>query len=181
MKTEFELYDECLKGVRSAQKELFDRYASKMLGVCFRYSKSIEEAEDVLQDSFIRIFHYLPTFKKTGSLEGWVRKIVINTCLNNIKKNKHIYNEADVDEVRNFENDSPTVLENIECKQIMDVMQELPDGYKLILNLYAIEGYSHKEIAERLGIAEGTSRSQFLRAKNLFEKLLSEKQIYLHH
>ena len=171
MLTEEELYQQCVAGNRNAQKELFDRYSPKMLGICFRYSRSAAEAEDVLQDSFIRVFRYIETFKKDGSLEGWVRKIVVNTALNNIKKNKH------VNEINDTTKDM--TLDNYDSKLIWDIMQQLPEGYRIILNMYAIEGYSHKEIAEHLNIAEGTSRSQLLRAKVLMQKLLEKNDIFI--
>ncbi len=179
MLTEEELYQQCVAGNRNAQKELFDRYSPKMLGICFRYSRSAAEAEDVLQDSFIRVFRYIETFKKDGSLEGWVRKIVVNTALNNIKKNKHVYDELEIESARAVESDIESVLDNYDSKLIWDIMQQLPEGYRIILNMYAIEGYSHKEIAEHLNIAEGTSRSQLLRAKVLMQKLLEKNDIFI--
>ena len=179
MLKEEELYQQCLEGKRSAQKELFDRYSPKMLGICFRYSRSLAEAEDVLQDAFIRVFQYLPSFKKEGSLEGWVRKIVVNTALNNIKKNKHIYEEQEIEHAKSIETEQDNSVENYDSKLIWETMHQLPEGYRLILNLYAIEGYSHKEIAEQLNIAEGTSRSQFLRAKLQLQKLLEKNHILI--
>jgi RNA polymerase sigma-70 factor (ECF subfamily) len=152
-----------------------------MLWICFRYSRSIAEAEDVLQDAFIRIFQYLPTFKKEGSLEGWVRKIVVNTALNNIKKNKHVYNELEIDTAKGVESELESTVENYDSKLIWETMNQLPEGYRIILNMYAIEGYSHKEIAEHLNIAEGTSRSQFLRAKVQLQKLLLKHEIFIKH
>ncbi len=179
MLTEEELYQQCVAGNRNAQKELFDRYSPKMLGICFRYSRSSAEAEDVLQDAFIRIFRYLPTFKKDGSLEGWVRRIVVNTALNNIKKNKHVYDEMEIDSARGVESEMESTIDNYDSKLIWDTMQQLPEGYRVILNMYAIEGYSHREIAEHLNIAEGTSRSQLLRAKMLMQRMLEKHEIYV--
>ena len=117
--------------------------------------------------------------KKDGSLEGWVRKIVVNTALNNIKKNKHVYDELEIESARAVESDIESVLDNYDSKLIWDIMQQLPEGYRIILNMYAIEGYSHKEIAEHLNIAEGTSRSQLLRAKVLMQKLLEKNDIFI--
>ena len=179
MLNETELYQLCIAGNRKAQKELFDSLSPKMLGICFRYSRSLEEAEDVLQDAFIRVFQYLPSFKKEGSLEGWIRKIVVNTALNNIKKNKHIYDEMDIDADKSIESHTEKSIDNFDSKLIWETMQQLPVGYRVILNLYAIEGFSHKEIAEKLNIAEGTSRSQFMRAKTQLQKLLEKNDIFV--
>ena len=177
MEKETLLYQQCIAGEPKAQEALFNLYAPKMLGVCFRYTRSIMEAEDVLQEGFIKVFKYLNSFKNEGSLEGWIRKIMVNTSLNHIKKNKHIAEELEIEKAIGLEADHDTAIQNYDSKLIMEALQALPDGYRVILNLFAIEGYSHKEIADSLGIAESTSRSQFLRAKVVLKRILEEKHI----
>ncbi len=179
MLSEKELYQQCVAGDRNAQKELFDRFSPKLLGICFRYSRSIEEAEDVLQDAFIRIFNYLPTYKNEGSLDAWLRRIVVNTALNNIKHSHHIYDEMKLETAMDVQSDVDKSMDNYDSKLIWDSVQQLPEGYRIILNMHAIEGYSHKEIAEHLKIAEGTSRSQLMRAKQLLEELLKQHDIFV--
>ncbi len=179
MLSEKELYQQCVAGNRSAQKELFDRFSPKLLGICFRYSRSLEEAEDVLQDAFIRIFNYLPTYKNDGSLDAWLRRITVNTALNNIKHNHHIYDEMNLETAMDVQSDLDKSMDNYDSKLIWDSVQQLPEGYRIILNMHTIEGYSHKEIAEHLKIAEGTSRSQLMRAKQLLEELLKQNDIFV--
>ncbi len=177
MDQDFELVKQCLAGIPSAQKMLYDKFSPKMLGVCYRYMHSMQEAEDVLQETFIKVFKHLKDFKNEGSLEGWVRRITVNTALNHIKKNKRIAQELEIDNAHQLQSNVQVDLSNYDTKLLMDIMHKMPDGYKVIMNLFAIEGYSHKEIADQLGIAEGTSRSQFLRAKIYFKKSL-EKHNY---
>jgi RNA polymerase sigma-70 factor (ECF subfamily) len=177
MLSEQEVYQLCIKGDRNAQKELFDRFSPRMLGVCYRYTKSIQEAEDVLQDVFIKVFQNLQFFKGDGSLEGWVRKIAINTSLNHLKKNKRISEELEIDSAKRVEGPVDLSIENYDSKLIWQTINNLPEGYRVILNMFAVEGYSHKEIADQLGIAEGTSRSQFLRAKVHLKKQLDKFNI----
>jgi RNA polymerase sigma factor (sigma-70 family) len=167
-----ELLNDCRLGNRIAQKQLYDKYSALMLGISYRYMQNIEEAEDVLQDSFIKIFKHIVDFKGDGSFEGWCKRILINTALNHIKKNKRINEELEIDKVVGLETESVINIENYDSKIIIGCMNKLPEGYKIILNMYAIEGYSHKEIADELGIAESTSRSQFLRAKASLKKEL---------
>ncbi|MEY4876615.1 MAG: hypothetical protein RL708_1764 [Bacteroidota bacterium] len=181
MLTEQEVYQQCVAGNRSAQKELFDRFSPRMLGVCYRYTKSIQEAEDVLQDVFIKVFQNLQYFKGDGSLEGWIRKIAINTSLNHLKKNKRISAELEIDSAKKVEGPVDLSIENYDSKLIWASIESLPEGYRVILNMFAVEGYSHKEIADQLGIAEGTSRSQFLRAKAHLKKLLEKQSIPINY
>jgi RNA polymerase sigma factor (sigma-70 family) len=170
-----QIYQQCIKGDSKAQEQLYLHLAPKMLGVCYRYTHNIMEAEDVLQDAFIRVFKFLHTYKGEGDLEAWVRRIMVNTALNHIKKNKRIAEELEIEKATVVESTLTVDLNNYDTSLIMNALQQLPDGYKVILNLFAIEGYSHKEIAEQFNIAESTSRSQFLRAKVALKKILEEQ------
>ncbi len=162
-----------------AQKELFDRYAPKMLGVCVRYIKDIHFAEDVLIEGFLKIYNNMDQYSVQGSFEGWMRRIMVNTCLDHIRKNQklqfvefenqHQVESIEMDELSDDKNASK------DLNNLLAMIDELPDGYKLIFSLYVLDDYSHKEIAERLGISVSTSKSQLLKAKaqlkNKYESL----------
>lgn len=167
-----ELIRACLAENRSAQSMLYNRFAPKMLGVCYRYAQTIAEAEDILQDGFIKVFNNLPSFRLESSLETWITRIMVNTALNHLRSTKKFKLEGDL-EILDI---SPEVVSlqqhNMDANVVMQCIHELPTGYKVVLNMFAIEGYSHAEIANELGIKESSSRSQYLRAKALLEKRL---------
>ncbi len=163
----------CIKGDPKAQRALFDKFAPKMLSVCMRYAKNKEQAEDVLQESFIKVFSKLDLFKG-GSLEGWIRRIMVNTSLDQIRKEKKLQNNITVDAVEFKLEHNSYILENIHAEDLLKLIQKMPVGYKTVFNLFAIEGYSHKEIAEELSISESTSKSQYSRAKIYLQQQLKE-------
>lgn len=172
MKNDYELVDACLKGIPSAQKSLYDQFSSKMFGVCLRYAKNEEEALDILQDGFVKVFQKLDKFKKEGSLEGWIRRVIVNTALDQIRKNKKEQGNVALDKVEFMVSRNEYIIENLMAEDLLNILQQLPDGYRTVFNLFAIEGYSHKEIAEELGVTENTSKSQYSRAKSYMQKLL---------
>lgn len=175
--TDEQLVKECVSGNAIAQKKFYDLFARKMLGVCMRYTKDIDEAQDVLQDGFIKIFNKLPDFESKGSLEGWVRRIMVNTALDHYRKNKKHQANVDVNSVEYMLEKDDFTIESINAEDLLKIIQAIPEGYRVVFNLFAIEGYSHKEIADRLGVTESTSKSQFSRAKKLLRKLLIEHNI----
>lgn len=142
-------------------------FATQMLGVCFRYTKSIEDAEDVLQDGFVRVFTFLHQYKSDGELGAWIRRIMVNTALNYLKKSKKYQNDLlfAEQELHVVSSDDPEV--NLHAKELAQLIRQLPTGYQTIFNLHAIEGYTHVEIGQLLGISEGTSRSQYMRGRQL--------------
>ncbi|MEI8052967.1 MAG: sigma-70 family RNA polymerase sigma factor [Bacteroidota bacterium] len=160
-----------------AQEVLYNRYSPKMLGVCYRYAKSRHDAEDMLQEGFIKVFTQLHQFRNEGPLESWIRRIMVHTCINIIKKNKKFSDTVDLIYANNIHVKEESILSMMQTKQIIESIRLLPLGYKTVLNLYAIEGYSHKEIATMLEIEESTSRSQYARAKNMLEGILLKKGI----
>lgn len=168
------LIDDCISGNARAQKSLFDRFAPKMLGVVLRYVNDKERANDILQDSFIKIFQNLTSFKKDGSLEGWVRRIVVNTALDYLRRNKKYLGHVEITDISLNVSNSSDAIGKLEKDSLMDIIQSLPEGYRTVFNLYAIEGYSHKEIADKLEITENTSKSQYSRAKTAIQKLLEK-------
>lgn len=168
--TEKALVDAVLARDRRAQKELFDRFAGKMMTVCLRYAKDHAQAEDVLQDSFIKVFKYLEQFNFEGSFEGWIRRIVVHTALKiNTKKSSKMEIYGNEDYVMDNRVEMPDVYGQLGAEDIMKLIDVLPDGYKVVFNLYAVEGYSHKEIADMLNIGESTSRSQLLKARRMLK------------
>lgn len=156
---------ECVNGNVRAQHKLFEKFAGKMLGVCLRYAKNTEQAEDVLQDGFVKVFSKLKDFKNEGSLEGWIRRIMVNTALDQIRKNGKILGDTNIEDVGYKIENNAFVVEGLMADDLMKMVQSMPTGYKLVFNMFAIEGYSHFEIAESLGISENTSKSQYSRAR----------------
>jgi RNA polymerase sigma factor (sigma-70 family) len=161
----------CVNSDRKAQQIFYERYARKMYVVALRYSKTTHEAEDILQEAFVSIFNNLGEFKGGSTLEYWIKRIVVNTAL---KQNRRALEKMHKDDVNDMavEPGEETVLTNYNFQELLQLIQQLPPGYQTIFNLYAIEGYKHHEIAEMLGISEGTSKSQYARAKALLQKLL---------
>ena len=150
-----------------AQRELYELYAKEMLGVCYRYTRSVRDAEDVLQEGFVKVFHNLAQYKGEGELGAWIRRIMVNTALNFLKRNRRYQQEMYFTEeyLHPVAGDDPAV--KIQAKELADLIRQLPQGYQVIFNLHAVEGYSHVEIGEMLGISDGTSRSQYSRARHL--------------
>lgn len=163
----------CINGERQWQRRLYDAYAAKMLGVCMRYAKDRSEAEDMLQEGFIKVFQNIEKFKFEGSFEGWIRRIMVFTAINTYKYRNRKFQE-DFDREDHDVPYSDEIIDKISAKEIMMLMQHLPEGYRIVFNLYAIEGYTHKEIADMLHIAEGTSKSQYARARVYMQQLLAK-------
>lgn len=175
--TEQSILAGCLQNDPVAQRELYNRYSPKMLSVCYRFAQSREDAEDMLQEGFIRIFTQIHTFQNKGAFEGWVRRIIVHTCINFLKKYKKFSDSIDLGYAEYLQVKEETVPSIMQAKQVVECIRLLPVGYKTVLNLYAIEGYNHKEIAEMLDIEESTSRSQYTRAKTMLEGILIKKKI----
>lgn len=175
--TEEAILQGCLRNEAPAQRELYNRYSPKMLAVCYRFGHSREDAEDMLQEGFIKIFSQIHTFRNQGAFEGWIRRIIVHTCINNLKKNKKFNENVDIMYATSVQVREESVPSIVQAKQVVECIRLLPLGYKTVLNLYAIEGYSHKEIAEMLEIEESTSRSQYTRAKQMLEDILVRKRI----
>lgn len=155
------------------QELLYKRFSSKMYGVCLRYSGSADDANDLLQEGFIKIYKNLGKFRGEGSFEGWIRRIFVNTAIEHFRKKVKLYNVSEVQE-NTIEDTDISVLDKLAVKDIIVLVNELAPGYKTIFNMHVIEGYSHKEIAEILGINEGTSKSQLARAKGVLKKSLDK-------
>jgi len=167
----------CLQNDAAAQRELYNQYSPKMLSVCYRFSPTREDAEDMLQEAFIKVFTHIHTFQNKGSFEGWIRRIIVHTCINFLKKHKKFNEAIELSEADFLQVKEETIPSILQAKQVVDCIRLLPVGYRTVLNLYAIEGYSHREIGEMLEIGESTSRSQYTRSKALLESILIKKKI----
>lgn len=170
-----ELVSECLKGKSSAQQTLFQLYSGKMFALCLRYMGNSMEAEEVLQESFIKVFEKLKQWKGEGPLGGWIRTIVVNTSLTRIKNNKKFRFDKNIDEAIGINNEQETQLQALQAADLLKLIALMPEGYRTVFNLFVVEGYGHKEIADLLGISESTSKTQFLKAKNWLIKRLNEQ------
>ena len=169
--SETDLIQGCIDGDRQMQKMLYEQFAPKMYGVCLRYAGNENDASDILQEGFIKVFKNLTKFRSEGSFEGWVRRIFVNTAIEHYRKKVSLFNVSEAQE-NMIEDPGLNALDNLAAKDIMKVVNELSPGYKAVFNLHVIEGYSHKEIADMLSITEGTSKSQLARAKGVLKKAL---------
>ncbi|MEQ8908968.1 MAG: RNA polymerase sigma factor [Vicingaceae bacterium] len=172
-----EMLEGCKAHKEHAQKQLFDRYSGLMTGVCMRYADRYEEAQDMVQDGFIKVFKKIGSFTGKGSLEGWIRKIMVNTALDHLRKRKKERFNVDVDEVEYKLKDEQEIIASLQADDLLKLVQSLPTGYRTVFNMYAIEGYTHKEIANELGVSENTSKSQYSRARSLLQKKLEQLNI----
>lgn len=177
---EIELVKGCVNNERFSQNLLFHKYSKKMMSVCFRYSRNREDAEDVLNEGFMRVFKKLHTFNATGSLEGWIRKVIINVAIAKFNAGSKLYRFIDIDTVQINDHSSNDINSNLNAKELILHIQKLPPVYQMVFNLYVFEGLKHKEIAEQLNISEGTSKSNLSDArtwlKKRIENLLVEKK-----
>lgn len=167
--TEKELIQACIKGDRNCQKQIYEYYAPKMMAVCQRYAKNKAEAEDIFQEGFIRVFRHIQNFTSEGSFEGWIRRIMINTALKYNAKKSVAWN-LDFSEIADMhEKVEPSVISSLSEEELTHYISELPEGYRMVFNLFVVEGYSHKEIGDLLSIEESTSRSQLVKARKMLQ------------
>jgi len=171
-KNESKLIDKAVKNDRKAQHMIYELYASKMLSVCRYYIKDIELAEEVMLNGFFKVFKSLSSFKKQGSFEGWIRRIMVRECISELRKNKLVVFATEDLEVHDNFHDH--INSNIAVNEIQKTIDELPEGYKLVFVMYAIEGYKHQEISELLDISIGTSKSQLFKARQLLQEKIKK-------
>ncbi len=169
--TESDLIQGCINGDRNMQEELYRRFAPKMYAVCLRYAGNSAEAEDILQEGFIKIFRKLESFRGEGSFEGWIRRIFVNTSIEHFRRKNYLQPVTEREE-NTIEGNYLSVLDSLAEQDILALIQELSPGYRTVFNLYVIEGYTHKEIGEMLGISEGTSKSQLSRGKTILQDMV---------
>lgn len=170
-----------VKGLKAgkplAQRKLYELYAQKMMALCYRYARNQEEAEDILQEGFMRVFRKIGTFKSEGSLEGWIRRVITNVAIRNYQKNSRLHVVVGLDEVEN-EMGEEILDAHFAAEDLLRMIQRLPDGYRMVFNLFAIEGFSHVEIANKLEISVGTSKSQLARARKALRNMIETEQVY---
>jgi RNA polymerase sigma factor (sigma-70 family) len=163
----------CLDGNRRMQEELYRRFSPRMYAVCLRYAGNAEEAEDILQEGFIKVFKKLDSFRREGSFEGWIRRIFVNTAIEHFRRKRYLMPVTEKEE-NTIEGKYLSVLDDLAARDIMALVQELSPGYRTVFNMYVVEGYTHKEIADMLGISEGTSKSQLSRAKVILQDMVKQ-------
>ena len=172
--TEKELIDNCRKNNPIAQRALYDKYARKMMAVCLRYGRDYDTAQDLMQEGFIKVFTAIDSYTGNGSFEGWIRRIFINTALEYLRRNDILRETVDIDDSEPMQEIDYSTVEQMSADELMELVAELPTGFRTVFNLFVVEGYNHKEIGEMLGITESTSRSQLPRAKKWLQKRISE-------
>ncbi|WBM75394.1 RNA polymerase sigma factor [Saprospira grandis] len=172
---EAQLIQACLEEKRWAQKELYERFYGRMLGVCLRYSNNSEDARDILNEGYIKVFRYLHRYKVGTSLDAWIRRIMINTSIDFYRKAIR-HRSEDIETAQHKISEDADAISRYSAKEIMAVIQKLPPSYRAVFNLYAIEGYSHREVAQQLGITESTSRSNLVKARAKLREYI--KQLY---
>jgi RNA polymerase sigma-70 factor (ECF subfamily) len=147
-----------------------------MYGVCLRFARNTLEADDILQEGFIKVFSYLKDFRQEGSLEGWIRRTIVNTAINYYNSKQNEWSETSIDKAQFHQSDTENVLDKISAADLLNLIRELPEGYRMVFNLYVIEGYNHQEIAEMLHISENTSKSQLSRARMALQERLIQRK-----
>ncbi|MEM0997672.1 MAG: sigma-70 family RNA polymerase sigma factor [Bacteroidota bacterium] len=172
---ESELIAGCLKGSKRHQKALYDLFSGRMMGLCMRYAASEEEAEDILQEGFVTVFRKIDTYQGTGELGAWVRKVVLNAALMNYRRNKKHRFQVDIDEVVHQPATDDNIFQQLSARDLLAMVQLLPARCRMVFNLYAVEGYNHREIGEQLEISVGTSKSQFSRARHLLKEMIAHE------
>ncbi|MCF8234680.1 MAG: sigma-70 family RNA polymerase sigma factor [Bacteroidales bacterium] len=172
MSSDRDFIKRCLKNDKKAQEELYTRFAPKMFGVCLRFARSSMEAEDIMQEGFIKVFTHLKDYRNEGSFEGWIRRTIVNTAINFYRKNLKLNQEMDIADIEVPNSQEVSAIEKLSAEELLDCINELPDGYRVIFNLNVTEGYTHKEIGKLLDISENTSKSQLSRARQTLQKKL---------
>jgi RNA polymerase sigma factor (sigma-70 family) len=172
--TETDLIAGCIAGDRLMQEELYNRFAPKMYAVCLRYANNSDDAQDLLQEGFIKVYKNIQRFRAEGSFEGWIRRVFINSSIEHLRKKSAKLMTVTEKEEGTIEDTDISALDTMAEKDIIKLIQDLSPGYRTVFNLYVIEGFAHKEIAEQLGISEGTSKSQLARAKSILQKKVAQ-------
>ncbi len=169
--TEEEIRKGCIAGNRNCQEILYKTFSPRMFGICLRYANDYHSAEDILQEGFIKVFNHIDKYKGSGSFEGWLKRIFINTAIEQYRKAQNHSHHLEIEKV-SLPNQTETTFENLKAQDLLKMVQQLSPGYRNVFNLYVIEGYPHKEIAKMLDISEGTSKSQLARARSILQKMI---------
>ncbi len=175
--TDEQLIRKCIQKDLKAQKELYTRFAGRMMGICLRYAENREEAQDLMQEGFIKVFDKLGTFRGECELGGWIKTVMVNNALDNFRRTRAMRTLVEINDNVNYHEDRGDLPGRLSEKELLEAIQRLPAGFRTVFNLYAIEGYSHKEIAEKLQIQPGTSKSQYARARLSLQKMLISENV----
>ena len=162
----------CKKGNKRAQYQFYELFKKLVFSVCMRYAKDVPEAEDIMQDAFVTLYRDLYQYRPIGALGGWVRRVTVNTALQHVRKKRMVFSDVEMHTLSNKVEGDDDIMGVLNAKEIMRMVQLLPDGYRVVFNLYVVEGFSHKEIASQLNISVNTSKSQLSRAKSYLRKIL---------
>jgi len=176
MYSDKELIEHCLANDSRAQEFLYKRFSRQMYGVCLRFARNTLEADDILQEGFIKVFAHLKDFRQEGSLEGWIRRTIVNTAINYYNSKQNEWQETPLDKAQYYMAETEDILSKISTSDLLNLIHELPEGYRMVFNLYIIEGYNHQEIAEMLHISENTSKSQLSRARMALQERLVQRK-----
>lgn len=176
MDSERALISRCLDKDPKAQEQLYRRFAPRMYGVCLRYARSKMEAEDILQEGFIKVFNHLKDYRHEGVFEGWIRRTIVNTAINYYKQKSKEWNEISLEKATETHSFDETAIDKLSAQELLDHIQQLPEGYRIIFNLYVIEGYTHQEIGKILNISENTSKSQLSRARATLQHKITQRK-----
>ena len=174
--TESDIIEGCILGNPRMQRLLYERFSGKMYALCIRYAGNTDDAQDILQDGFVKVFVNIGKYKGTGSFEGWIRKIIVNTAIEHFRKKNNLY-AIDEKTENKIADENTNIFNLVEAKELLEIIKSMPTGYRTVFNLYAVEGYTHKEIALMMNINEGTSKSQYARAKSWLQEKIKEMQL----
>jgi RNA polymerase sigma-70 factor (ECF subfamily) len=176
---EKDFIEKCREGDKLALQQLYKFYAPRMKGICLRYVHSVHEAEDVFQDSFIKVLKSIKTYSYKGSFDGWIKRIVINTAIDHYKSNYYNRTNLSYEEAGESEQDTLEIADQLSANELLEIIKKMPHGYRMVFNLYAIEGYTHYEIAAMMQITESTSRSQLCKARSFIKNILRQYEFVL--
>jgi len=174
--SESDIIEGCILGNPRMQRMLYEKFSPKMYALCIRYAGNTDDAQDILQDGFVKVFGNIARFKGTGSFEGWIRRIIVNTAIEHFRK-KNTLQVIDEHTENQLADDHTNIFNLLEAKELLEIIKSMPAGYRTVFNLYAVEGYTHKEIAAMMNLTEGTSKSQYARAKNWLQERIKKLQL----
>jgi len=174
--SESDIIEGCILGNPRMQRMLYEKFSPKMYALCIRYAGNTDDAQDILQDGFVKVFGNIAKFKGTGSFEGWIRRIIVNTAIEHFRKKNMLYAIDEKTEIQ-LADENTNIFNQLEAKELLEIIKSMPAGYRTVFNLYAIEGYTHKEIATMMNLTEGTSKSQYARAKSWLQEKIKKMQL----
>lgn len=174
--SESDIIEGCIFGNPRMQRMLYEKYSPKMYALCIRYAGNTDDAQDILQDGFVKVFSNIGKYKGTGSFEGWIRRIIVNTAIEHFRK-KNMLQVIDEKTETQLADENTNIFNQLEAKELLEIIKSMPSGYRTVFNLYAVEGYTHKEIATMMNLTEGTSKSQYARAKSWLQEKIKKMQL----